>query len=322
MSFGVFSASVKAQEIETLRFTAYYYTINPETLYTNQWTTESGQGIHKVIDMPDNSHVTYCFLRIYGFKAGSSYNMSIQKVRINNSFTLKQAYIQGSERNIDIMESFSGNASTGYTGNFDVQWSEGASQIILYFENPNTSTVIDQLQYDATYINAANIGNGQATAVGDIQNNTTDIKTDTGNIFTSILELPQKIYDKMLDLLEYVFIPDPDQMKAIMDDFNDYIEGRLGFLGESFDYVVNFYRNLKTYGGNSTINFPEMSITLQGTKYVLYSGGNIYLSGIVGNKWNDFITPCRTITSILLVLAVLNMCIHELSAFLGNRQEL
>lgn len=192
-----------------LRYIAYYYTTNSETLFSTQWSTESGQGIHKENTMPSNSHVQYCFLYISGFQNGSSYNVVIQRARVNDSFQLRQAYVQGASGNIDVINSFSGDAVNGYTANFDINWGDGASRIVLYFENPNPDTVISNLTYDATYINAINIGNGSATATANIDQNTADIdrtttsiKNDTYNIFQKIAALPQALYDKMLALFQ------------------------------------------------------------------------------------------------------------------------
>ena len=309
----------------TLRFITYYHTTNPDTIFSNQWTTETGQGINHTVSLATNSHIDYAFVYIYGMQAGANYNFVIQKLRINDSYILKQAYIQGSERNIDIKNSFSGTPSAGYSANFDVSWTEGASRIVIYFENPNAqSETVSSVSYKATYINAINIGNGQATAVNDIQNNTTDIKNDTTNIFTSILELPQKIYDKILELFEYVFIPDPDEMKAVMDDFSDYIEGRLGFIGQSFNMGKELIDRIRNTSASWEIPFPDIKFRMNNTEYVLYRGGTLDFKEILGGGtlYSNLILWARTITSILMVLSLINMGIKEMNDFLSNRSEL
>ena len=79
----VSSVIVKASEILSLQFQAWYYTSDPDTMYSSSWSTDSGSYVSHLITVPNTSHVTHVYLYMTGFQPGITYNLAFTNLMIH-----------------------------------------------------------------------------------------------------------------------------------------------------------------------------------------------------------------------------------------------
>lgn len=293
-----------------LRFHIWYYTTNPDTMFDTQYTTTGGAVSH-LVTLVNNSHVEYAFLYLDGFQAGTTYNLEFINFRMSGvqNFILKQAYIQSSNGNLNLMDSF--NGTTNINTNFDFSWSSADQRIVLYFEYPDPTTPISSVGIEATLVSALPIsygGNSDNTQVidntGQTAENTAGIWTTISSVLHEIIDLPHKIVRAIADMIKDLLIPDPDDMHTIIENFKTSMSGKLGFVYQVYTLAYNFFNGI-TASQSGVIRFPGISFPMGGTTYVIAQPQDV---DITQNELASSLLPiCKTVISMIMVIWVVNL---------------
>lgn len=133
-----------------------------------------------------------------------------------------------------------------------------------------------------------------------------NIETDTGNIFTWIRDIFQwllSLPSALGDLLLSLFIPSESDLINLHNEFEDLLNGKLGFVGQAGDWLLSFFGSLKTSLENVeeyTIQFPGISFPMNGTTYQLVESQTVNLD-------NDFMAVVRPVLgSIVIIVSTLS----------------
>lgn len=321
----VYLLSVKASEIFRLQFHAWYYTTDPEQLYDSQWTTNSGGNLNHAITLPSSSTVEYVILYMDGFLAGTTYNIVINDLKIasGSNLTLRQAYIQGST-NINIMDSFTGSPSAGYSSNFDVDWSTSATRIVLYYEStvPSNGSAVG---ITATLVNAIPVSYGtNGGDVGQIQQDTSGILGTLGNIWNKITDIASAILNipvRIGDMIQNLYKPDPEVIEDIMEGVQEDLDGSLGFLSQARSMIKDYYDTMGNVQPEGSLYFPGIKVPYKEgnqTRYWIIAESqevNIFEYEIV-----QLLLPwVKKAITFICIIAFLNMAIEQVESYLEGK---
>lgn len=149
-------------------------------------------------------------------------------------------------------------------------------------------------------------------------------------ILEAITELPQNIANFVLEGLQGLFIPDQEELTALMDKYNVLFEERLGFIYQMFTFVVDSFTTwIETMKAaeDYSFTFPGISFPYNGDVIEIVPEQEVSLDNAV----MDVLRPVLgTIVSIVCVLAFTNTCFDLVIAlmsgqsyleFIGRRRE-
>ncbi len=137
------------------------------------------------------------------------------------------------------------------------------------------------------------------------------------NVFNSILELPKKLVDLLLDALKSLFVPDSDELQTLIDNFKSTISEKLGLIYESGDLLVSIFQNIidDDTEVNSCLTFPE--VKLPNVDQPIISETNFCFETIT-DEIPILLTTLRGITGILITIRFVNMLKRKYDDFVNG----
>ena len=125
-------------------------------------------------------------------------------------------------------------------------------------------------------------------------------------IYNAIVSLPSNIASAVSGVLQSLFVPSAEDITAIKSDYEELFSTRLGFIYQSYEWVVNFattvlntLQNVVSY----SFDFPGVAVPLNGTVYEIIPQTTVSLDNAV----MDILRPCLgTIVSFICICAWLD----------------
>lgn len=136
------------------------------------------------------------------------------------------------------------------------------------------------------------------SAKENTQNIITTISDKTKEIKDSIVELPEKIGNKILEL----FVPAPDDLTEYKDKWDELLSDRFGVVYESGTLILDTVQTITAQSASPTIEFPEVSYNFSGTPFT-FGGYNV---DVVPDGFEFFVDILKTLIDIVVTLAFVN----------------
>lgn len=140
------------------------------------------------------------------------------------------------------------------------------------------------------------------------------------NILNAITNLPSQIWSFIENGLKILFIPSADFMSGTFDSFKNLAESKLGFLYTILDMVIGLFQSLTTslVTPAETLTIPRLALPFPYTDsgyIVLWEDMtfNIRIEGL-----DVLYSLAHLVTSILLITATINYCVHYLRNFFSK----
>lgn len=138
------------------------------------------------------------------------------------------------------------------------------------------------------------------------------------SVFDSIVSLPGKIVDLLLDGLKSLFIPTEEQLTEVIQSSSDLAEN-FGFIGQSMNFMINLFVSLtSTVQSTGCITLPEATIefsksTLDMEDWTAWKEREICLGEHpwFGNGGYGYIDVIRTILTLGIVILTIRLGIRE-----------
>lgn len=161
-----------------------------------------------------------------------------------------------------------------------------------------------------------------------------DTNETTHSIFDSISDFFGSFFSNLIG----VFVPEDGYFNNWFDRVNTLLTNKLGILYYPFSVFIEIFTRLNTalsadQQNTCPIVFPEVGITIQGTRYVFIQRQTVDLINYniqLGNAdtsnssmfgLTSLIWVVRRFTSILLVIGFLNMCINKVKLILRGSEQ-
>ena len=122
------------------------------------------------------------------------------------------------------------------------------------------------------------------------------------NLVNSIIELPQKLWEKISDGLKSLFIPSEGSITEYKGKLDTLLENRLGAVYQVVNILHNSWNGIMEADETNTINFPSATVNLAGTPFTF--GG--YDVSIVPAGFDVLVTAIKAIVAIVCTVAFAN----------------
>lgn len=136
----------------------------------------------------------------------------------------------------------------------------------------------------------------------------TQIKDGITGVVSAIAALPGQIINLVMNALKYLFIPNETELLGIKDNYTALFEARFGFIADIFGMLDSFFRTLVDNWSSHTdytFQFPEISFTMQGTKYTIIQSQVVSLD-------NDLMSVLRPVAGTFFSFVCVLGCFHSL----------
>lgn len=153
----------------------------------------------------------------------------------------------------------------------------------------------------------------QQEALDDLTDTTTKIEENTSGILDAIVNLPTMIFDNLIGL----FVPDENFYNEWYTNFDNMLADRLGFVYQSFDYIIDFWTTIidANIVVTQTLTVPEFSYTfIDGTVYT-FGGWEVR---VVPEGFESLQSISYSITMMIMCLAMMNYGIRIFERFVHS----
>ena len=209
------------------------------------------------------------------------------------------------------------NVLTGYgipqniqLRSLEVNYSEGVGSQI------DNQTTIIQNNFNETNDN-----------IKDVNDTLKETEKTNKSILQTIKDLPNTLVNLFIDMLKSLFIPTEAQLKDIIDSSSS-LASNFGFVGQTVDFfirLVNVFIN--AVAGNGCITIPSFEVSysyfgLKNLNDMTFWESSEYC--LVNHGWlgdDRVITIIRTMTSITLIILVLNFAYIEFHKILSKESD-
>ena len=137
------------------------------------------------------------------------------------------------------------------------------------------------------------------------------------NVFNSIVELPQKIWNLISDGLKSLFVPSEESMTDYEDKWDSLLSQRLGAVYEVCDIVTDSWSEIGNADTTDTINFPSATIDLPGDAQFTFGGYDVK---IVPDGFDVLVQAIKLIVGIVCTLAFINGMLRRYDEIMGVEQ--
>lgn len=137
-----------------------------------------------------------------------------------------------------------------------------------------------------------------------------------GDIFTSIINLPIKIAEKLLDMLKSLFIPDSEEFEDLINDFKDTISLKLGVIYQAGDLIINIFTSIINDDSpeNACLTFPK--VTLPNDLTIIEQTQFCFNS--VTDNVPILLTLIRSLSGIFITITFINMLKKKYDDFING----
>lgn len=161
--------------------------------------------------------------------------------------------------------------------------------------------------YLTSYLGELNgVDSGFQLHIDQTSEETAELKGIKGvlqNVFNSITELPQKLWNIISDGLKSLFIPSEDYLVQFKEDLDSMLEEKLGAVYQVIDITMNSWDKIKDSDATNTINFPKVEIALLGGDKFSFGGYDVK---IVPDGFSFIIESIKLIVGICASLLFIN----------------
>ena len=149
-----------------------------------------------------------------------------------------------------------------------------------------------------------------------------NIVSGVKNVFNAIVELPGKIVDLMVEALKSLFIPTEEQLQEVSDGWSNMLSDHLGFLWDVGDVINDLFGAILDGEAGDTIEIPSVTIPFSKIiKCADFTFGPYSVPIIPDGAPDELIDVARVATTLILLLAFINMAKNMLHKFLGDNLE-
>lgn len=214
----------------------------------------------------------------------------------------------------------------------DSNFSDGA----YYYLVPTYSCSLYSIKNAFKY----SIGGTTVTDTGTQKelNTLNETEQDTNETTHSIFDSISDFFGSFFSNLIGVFVPEDGYFTQWFNRVNTLLTDKLGILYYPFSVIIDIFTRLSTalsanQQNTCVIYIPELAITIQGQRYVFLErqsidliNYNIQLGGADTSNSSMFgltslIWVIRRFTSIVLVIAFMNMCVNKVKLILRGSEE-
>ena len=137
-----------------------------------------------------------------------------------------------------------------------------------------------------------------------------------GDIFTSIINLPIKIAEKLLDMLKSLFIPDSEEFQDLINDFKDTMSEKLGVIYQAGDLIINIFTSIINDDSpeNACLTFPNVSLP-DGTDIIQEQQ---FCFNTVTDEFPILLTLIRSLSGIFITITFINMLKKKYDDFING----
>ena len=205
----------------------------------------------------------------------SAYELELKP---NTTYTLSTDFIQtGTTSTIAILSLDDSTIiksvrSTETTGSMTLTFTtpEDGLVLIRFYSNYTGSGITTTTKYSNIMLNEGVTSLPYEEYGKEVCTNKLDEQVETSkgilgtlkSVFTSIVELPKKIVDLLVDGLKSLFVPDSEELNQLMDDFKATISEKLGVIYQAGDLIISIFQNIIDDNSveNACLTFPELKV--------------------------------------------------------------
>ncbi len=223
------------------------------------------------------------------------------------------------------------NALNASSGGFRVRLGTYATSGTTIANSMLTTSSLgtNRLVFDFTSFNYSTSNKADLTPIVDEQQKTNEKLDEAENtrkgiwgtikeIFTSIIELPGKIVNLLIDGLKSLFIPSDDFFENFINDFKDKFLNKLGFLAYPFELIGDILSRYMNIASNPVITIPNIYEPFTGGLLISATSVNlkeIFEYGAIGTMYGIY----RSCVSVLIIVMFLNFAIKKYDEFVKNK---
>lgn len=156
---------------------------------------------------------------------------------------------------------------------------------------------------DSKWTVVVNQDSKEVGLLGSISEGISGIKNGISNLFNSIVELPQKLWNLIADGLKSLFVPDDDFILNFKNDMDTMLADKLGAVYQVIDITVGSWDRIKSNDENNIINLPETTINLPDNNTFSFGGYDI---PIVPQGFDFLATTIKTVVGIVCTILFVN----------------
>ena len=174
--------------------------------------------------------------------------------------------------------------------------------------------------------------------LNETQESIKDTAEDTNETTHSIFDSISDFFGSFFSNLIGVFVPEDGYFSNWFNRVNTMLTNKLGILYYPFSVIIDIFTRLNTALADNQQNtcpiyFPEVGITIQGVRYVFIESQTVDLINYniqLGNAdtsnssmfgLTSLIWVVRRFTSLVLVIAFMNMCVAKIKLIMRGSEE-
>lgn len=299
---------------------------------------------------PNNSTVatTINFLNFFDFNNNPiDYNVTATNNRdyIEGNFDFKSAYINWKDVTkyesggyrisipfkvaFDLYGVYGYRSGSDYNNHFYIEIDTLSSTAVnIVYNNPESTNYY--VSDSGTQQELQDLNETQES----IKETTEDTNETTHSIFDSISDFFGSFFSNLIG----VFVPEDGYFSTWFNRVNTLLTNKLGILYYPFSVIIDIFTRLNTALSDAQQNtcpiyIPELGITIQGHRYVFLERQTVDLINYniqLGNAdtsnssmfgLTSLIWVVRRFTSLVLVIAFLNMCVSKVKLIMRGSEE-
>lgn len=136
------------------------------------------------------------------------------------------------------------------------------------------------------------------------------------NIYNTLVGLPSKIGDFIIDGLKSLFIPTQDFLETTQRRFDYILNLRLGAIWQTCTFATDFIKAFTYSGDTTSITFPEVTVNLANTPFTF--GG--WTVNVIPDGFSGIISTLKIITSIGATFLFVNGLMKRYEKIAGENQ--
>lgn len=355
--FGVFSTSVNAEDAQSYDFEFYGYdSLDPYQMWQGTFTSGTEFSVEspvledRVIDdyyevyfdvyfyHTDKSPLVKKNHKFYFTLSNMQFDYSYaQYITNNRKFTMKKF------DSISVTLEYADGTSETFTDGINFSYDSEEATHSIDIDQRTTTKDINRIYIQYTYnlhertglsgtrdVKFYSASNGAVDIViqseeagllsgilGIITQGFKDIGTWFTNLFNSIVELPQKLWNLISEGLKNLFVPDSEYMANYSGNWDNLLKTRFGAIYEVGDIISDFAESIKYSSTTGSIDIPLVTLPLGSSSFSF--GGNT-VSIIPDGNFVILIDTAKSILSIICTFFFVNGLRKRYDEIMGGKQ--
>ena len=137
------------------------------------------------------------------------------------------------------------------------------------------------------------------------------------SVFTSIVELPGKIVNLLVDGLKSLFVPDSEEMNELINNFKNTMSEKLGVIYQAGDLIIDIFQKIidDTSPENACLTFPRLKLPEVDQAIIEETD---FCFNTITDEIPILLTTIRGATGIFITLSFINMLKKKYDDFING----